>query len=887
MPRKRGFIQWPWRSRATIAREVDAELAFHLEMRVAELVAAGVDLAAARARAGREFGDIEFTRSYCRRIDAESDRSMRFADALDEGRRDFRYALCALRQRPAFAAICILTLAIAIGANTAVFSVARAVLLAPLGYGNPDALVRLYDGSTTNANDRNPFSPANYADYVVQLRSLKLAAMNTARLTLVPASGDPEIVSSVTVTPNVFDVVAVRPMLGRVFTPEEDRSGRDDKVVLSYRLWQRMFGGDSSIVGKRVMIAGQSTEVVGVMPPGFALGFDEELWMPLGISDLLTDAVRARRQHYIHVVGRLAPNATIETARSELTTIAKRLERQSPEANTGHTVVITTLREAMAGRLRAPVLLLQAAALVVLLIACANLTNLTLSRGLTRRREMAVRAALGAGRGRLVRQLLSESIVLAMIGGALGALIAVVATRTLLALNASALPSLFKVSVDGRVLAFSLLLSGGSAIVFGLLPALDAARVDLNESLKSGGRSMSGSRGGERTRRTLVVAQIGLAVMLLIGAGLLVRSFDAITATRLGYDPEHVLTAQIRASGPRYDSSEVLNRFYDIVLSEIEASPGVVSAGSVTYLPTQGRLGTTIRVLGKPIDESNVPEIGYTSIRDDFLKTLRIPIVAGRGYDRSDLPDGAKAVLINQTAAKRFFPNGDAIGQRIVIGPDAKGTPMTIVGIIGDVRSEALDIPPRPMLIANHRQESWERSVTLTIRVPGDPRAFIPTLKRIVKAADPTVALRAIVPLDEVIRSSLAPRRLALALATSFAAIALLLAVLGIYGVLSYAVETRNREIGVRVALGASVRSVLMLVLRQGAAWSLVGLGIGVAGAIGVGRLLSGMLYGVSSIDPTTYGVVAVVLLAVVTIACLVPARRAMRVDPVMTMRAD
>ena len=282
-----------------------------------------------------------------------------------------------------------------------------------------------------------------------------------------------------------------------------------------------------------------------------------------------------------------------------------------------------------------------------------------------------------------------------------------------------------------------------------------------------------------------------------------------------------------------------------------------------------------------------MPEITYSSIRDDFLKALRIPVVAGRGYDRSDLPDGAKTVLINETGAKHFFPNGDAIGQRIVIGPNAKGTPMTIVGVIGDIRTEGLDIPPRPMLIANHRQESWERSISLTIRVSGDPRAFVPTLRRIVKTADPTVGLREIAPLDEVIGSSLAPRRLALALASSFAAIALLLAVIGIYGVLSYAVETRNREIGVRVALGASARSVLLLVMRQGAAWSVIGLAIGIGGAIGVGRLLSGMLYGIGAIDPTTYGGVAIGLLAVVAIACLVPARRAMRVDPMMTMRAD
>ncbi|HEY4305823.1 MAG TPA: ABC transporter permease [Gemmatimonadaceae bacterium] len=887
MAKRRGFIQWPWRSRATIAREVDDELAFHLGMRIAELVSVGLNADLARAQATREFGDIEFTRAYCNRMDTESERSMRIGDSIDEWRRDFHHAFRVLRSRPAFSAICVLTLAIAIGANTAVFSVARAVLLAPLPYGNPDALVRVYDGSTTDAKETNPFSPANFADYAAQVHTLRLAATSNVTATFVPPNGDSEILSSLNVTPNAFDVLGVRPVLGRTFRADEDRNGHDDKVLLSYRLWQRVFGGDSSIIGRRVTINGQSTEVVGVMPVSFTLGFNEELWTPFSVSDLLTDVVRARRQHYLHVIGRLAPNATMESARSELTTVAQRLERQYPEANKGRAIVIMSMREAMAGRLRTPVLLLQGAALMVLLIACANLANLTLSRGVTRRREMAVRAALGAGRARLVRQLLAESVVVAVIGGACGAALAIVATRMLLALNAGALPSMFEVSADGRVLGFSLLLAAGSGVVLGLLPALDAARVDLNDSLKSGGRGMSGTRGGERTRRTLVVAQIGLAVMLLIGAGLLVRSFDAITGTRLGYDPAHVLTAQIRASGPRYDSTEALNRFYDGVLNAIKASPGVVAAGAVNYLPTRGRVGTSLRIIGKPIDETNLPDIGYTSVRDDYLATMRIPIIAGRDYDRSDLPDGAKTVLINQAAAKHFFPNGDAIGQRIVIGPNAKGTPMTIIGIVGDVRTDGLDIPPKATLVANHRQESWERSISLTIRTSGDPRAFVPTLRRIVKASDPAVGLRDAVPLEDIIGSSLAPRRLALALASSFAVIALLLAVIGIYGVLSYAVETRNREIGVRVALGASARSVLLLVLRQGATWSVVGLALGVAGAIGTGRLLSGMLYGVEAIDPTTYAVVGVGLLAVVTVACLVPALRAMRVDPMTSMRAD
>lgn len=886
MPKKH-FIQWPWRSRAAIAREVDDELAFHLESRIAELVASGIGPREARAQATREFGDIEFTRTYCRRVDAESEQVMRMTDAFDEWRRDLRQAVRALRHRPAFAAICVLTLAIAIGANTAVFSVARSVLLAPLPYGHADSLFRLYDGSRTKPDERNPFAPANYEDYRTQQHSFEIAALNGLTMTVAPAKGDPEIVLGFLATPNTFDVLEARPFLGRGFASGEDKAGQDDKAILSYKLWKRLFGGDSSVVGKRMTVGGRSVLVIGVMPAGFGLGWDEELWMPLDLTDDLSRPVTARRQHYLQIIARLKTGQSIDAARTELTTIAKRLEAQYPESNNGRTVTAVPLREVMTGKVRTPLLLLQGAALIVLLIACANLANLTLSRAMGRRREMAVRAALGAGRSRIIRQTLVESILLSVVGGACGIAVAVVATRTLLALNAATLPTMFGATIDAGVLWASLAASTLSGAIVGLLPAIDAARVDLNESLKSGGRSVSGSRGGERTRRVLVVAQIGLAVMLLVAAGLLVRSFDALTTMRLGYDPDHVLTAQVRASGSKYDTPEGINRFFDGVLRELAAAPEVTAAGSITYLPTQGSIGTTIRIIGSPIDERNLPEIGYASIRDDFLKAMRIPIIAGRGYDRSDLANGEKTVLINESGAKHFFPNGDAVGRRIVIGPNANGKPMTIIGVVGDVRSEGLDIPPRPMLIANHRQESWERTVSLVIRTNGDPMRLAPTLRRIVKAADPMVGVRDIEPFEDVLGTSLAPRRFALALASSFAMIALLLATVGIYGVLSYAVETRNRELGVRLALGASARSVLLLVLRQAATWALVGLAIGIAGALAAGRLLTGALYGVTSTDATTYAAVSLGLIVVVVAACVIPARRAMRVDPMMTMRAD
>ena len=477
------------------------------------------------------------------------------------------------------------------------------------------------------------------------------------------------------------------------------------------------------------------------------------------------------------------------------------------------------------------------------------------------------------------------ALLLAIVGGAIGVGVAVVATRTLLALNPDTLPSMFRIAVDVRVLIFSLVLSVGIGALVGIVPALDVARTDPHDSLKDSERGTSQGRRGERVRRALVVAQVALAVVLLIGAGLLVRSFRELTRVNLGFDPAGVLTAQLRAGGERYDSSAAVNRFYDRVLDDISNAPGVVAAGGITILPTRGSIGSGVRVEGEPVDEKNIPEIRYIAVRGDAFKALRIPLKSGRGYDASDVPDGPKTVLINEAAERRFFPKGDALGRRIRIGPNPNGTPMTIIGVVSDIREDGYDVPAPPTLFANHRQETWERSMAVVIRTSGDESSAAAVLRRAVKSADPTLAVRDVRSLNDVIGSSLAPRRFALGLVSSFAGIALLLATVGIYGVLSYAVASRTGEFGVRLALGASERSVLMLVLRQGFAWSLAGLAIGLVGAVTSGRLVSHMLYGIQPIDPVTYAAVVIGLAAVVAVACLVPSLRATRVDPLTSMR--
>jgi putative ABC transport system permease protein len=883
------FLQLPWRSRAKIARDVDTELSFHLDMRATELVTKGLTPDDARRQAREEFGDLEFTRAYCRDADTRGERAIRAADRVAEWGQDARYALRTLARSPGFAAVSLLTLALAIGANTAIFSVARAVLLKPLPYGAPESLVALFESWPGMPGETTPMSPANFVDYQSQQRSFTDIAAYEGMGDVVwrPENGDPVSLSALAVAPNLFHVLQVDALHGRTFAPGDETPGNDLKVVISYGAWQRLLGGDSARIGRRITLNGRPYALIGVMPPTFTLAQNVDVWVPLSMSAALADVVRARRQHYVHAIGRLKPGMNVERAIADLTVIARRLEAQYPDANTGRSAMIVPLHESMEGRLRPALLLLQAAAGMVLLIACANLANLTLSRTMGRRREMALRAALGAGRARLVRHVLTESILLAIFGGAAGVALAVVATRTLLALNPDTLPSTFSAGVDSLVVLFSAGLSMMTGVLFGLVPALDAARASLHDSLKEGGRGGGTGRGAERVRRGLVVAQVGLAVMLLVAAGLLVRSFGELTRTALGFDPDRVLTASLRAAGERYDSSGAVNRFYDDVLGEIARGPGVVAVAASYTLPSRGSVGTSIRVEGEPIDENNLPDLRYVSIRGDYFKAMRIPLKAGRVYNASDLPDGPKTAIINETAARQFFPRGDAVGRRIRIGPNPNGAWMTIVGVAGDVRTEGLDLPARPTLFANHRQETWERSMSVVIRTVGDPQNAAATLRRATKDADPALAIRDVKTLNAVVGSSLAPRRFALGLASSFAALALMLAAVGIYGVLAYLVAARTREFGVRRALGATPGSVLLLVARQGFAWSIVGLALGIAGALAGGRLLAGMLYGVTQLDAWTYVSVAVGLLLVVATACLVPAVRATRVDPLTSMRAE
>jgi predicted permease len=809
------------------------------------------------------------------------------ADRLGELRQDAGYALRTLRRSPGFVLVSVVTLALAIGANTAIFSVAHTILLKQLPYGSPASLVSFYETRSNNPEVQHALSAPNLADYRDRQRTLSgIAGYFTRIATWRLGNSDPQIVTVTQVTDNMFDVLGVAAWRGHTFLKGDGAPSANAKVILSYRFWQTQVGGDTGIVGRTISLYNKQYDVIGIMPRGFTLGHGESLWVPFDLSDDLARAAVTRKQHVYGCIARLKPGVSLDAARADLLAIGRRLEAEYPDINTDLYARVTPLRETMASDVRRPVLLLLGAAALILLIACANLANVTLSRSMGRTTEMAVRAALGAGRGRLARQLLTESVMLALAGGAAGVVLALVATRTLLALNPRALPGVFEVGMDGRVLLFSAVASVGTGVLFGIVPALAVARADLHGALKERGRGGTGGRSSERLRHGLVVAQVSLAVMLLVGAGLLVRSFREVTTVRLGYAPDHVLTAQLRVDGAKYDSSAGVNRFYDDVLGAIGRTPGVVAAGASMVIPSQGKPSSQMVVEGSPVT-GNAPDIGYTMVRGDWFKALKIPVIAGRVFNETDVPEAPRVITINEAAARAYFPGGDAVGHRVHIGPNPDAPWVTIVGVVGDVRDDGNWAAPAPTIYDNARQQTWWPSLSIVVRTTGDPLAATPAIRRAVREADPTLALRDIVTLDEVIGESLSARRFALGLAACFAVLALVLAAVGIYGVLAYSVTARTREFGVRLALGATARDVMLLVLRQGLAWSLAGLAIGIAGALAFGRLLATSLYGIGATDAVTFGAVAVGLLIVVLVACIVPASRATRVDPIGSLRAE
>ena len=856
--------------------DVEDELAFHLESRVEDLVRAGLTESEARSRAEREFGDVERIRGEMNEIGRARQRRERRTGGLESLRQDARFAVRTLARTPGFSAVAILTLALGIGASTGMFMLVNTVLLSPLPYADAERLVMVWERPPQQPTFDNGPSPANYVAWREQATSFTTLASFFDRQAALTDRGEPEEVSARFAATAWFGMLGVPAALGRAFG-EEDRGER--LAVLSHRLWQRRYAGEASIVGGTITFNQQPVTVVGVMPRDFRPvgGSSPDVWVPF-------DPPADGRGRYLRVAGRLAPGVSLERARAEMRGIAERLQSESVY-NEGWSADVVPLREQETGDVRPALLVLLGAVGLLLLIACGNLASLLLGRAAARTREMAVRLSLGASRGRLLRQTLTEALVLAAAGGVVGVALATAGLDVVIALVPSelALPRLGEVGLDGRVLAFAAGVSMLTAALFGMAPALAASGTGLATALRAGSRGTTGGHGG--VRRALVVAQVALAVVLLGGAGLLARSLDHLIDTDLGMRTERVLTFRLWMSG--YRSGEALNGFVGEVMPRLGALPGVAAAGGIDELPlTPDRSSTGYAVEGRPpLPPGDGPSAGIRRVAGDYFGALGIPLVRGRTFDARDHGAAPRAYVVSQALAEEVFPGEDPLGKRLVIpwGEDLVGE---IVGVVGDVREDGPDREARPVIYWAFAQMPGG-VLNVVLRTPGDPLALAGPAAGVIRELDPQQTLGDIRPMEQVARATTARPRFYTTLLGGFATFSLLLAGLGLFGVISYSVAQRRRAIGVRIALGASPESVTRLVVREGMALTGVGLVLGIAVAAAVTRLLGGMLHGVTPTDPLTAAAVCGFLGAIALLASWIPARRAARVDPTEAMRPE
>jgi putative ABC transport system permease protein len=866
--------------------EWEAERQFRIESQTQANIRRGMSPEAARAQAEREFGVAPSAAS--RAAVSGEGPGGGIGDWLDGLWRDVRYAFRSLRRSPGFVAVAVFCLALGIGANAAIFSVINAVLLRPLPFREPEQLVRLLEA--TRDGFEGSVSVPNFRDWKAQSRSFERMTMyGVTSRNLQGAGGDPERIRAIEATADLFPLLGVVPMLGRTFGEGEDTPGRGAVAVVSEGMWRRRFGGEPAVVGQTIDLDGTPYTIIGVMPARFdfpAGGRLADVWLPLVPTERQE---RARGSHNHSVVGRLRDGVTLEQAAEEMRRIAAAIERDHPQTQTNRTVKLYPLHEAVVGHVRPALKVLFGAVGMVLLIACANVANLLLARAATRRHEVAVRLALGAGRARLVRQLLVESIVLALVGASFGMLLAWWGLEALRPLAERALPLSGEIPLDRRVFGFLLAVATLSGIVFGLLPALATAGGDVREHLAESGSKSTSTGGQQRTRSLLVVAEVALSLVLLVGAGLLLRGFVLLQRTAPGLDPENVLTAHVAIPAGRYpDEAAARDRLVRPLLDNVRAIPGVRSAAGVSMLPIQSAwTNWSYAVVGKPAPPPGKGPIAEIRVATPgFFQALGIPMRAGRDFTEQDGDTANEVIIINEVLARKEFQDANPIGKQFMVG----GGPHTVVGVVGAVRQAGLDREPLPEMYFPYTERGtmgWMRDVTLVLKTTVPPDGVVAQLRQAVRAADPAQPIFQVATMEDVIAESLANRRLTLSLLAVFAAIALLLAAAGLYGVIAYLVAQRTREIGIRVALGAQNSDVLRLMMRHGASLTAAGIVVGLLGSVALTRLLESLLFGVSARDPLTFAAVAALLGAVALLATWVPARRATRVDPMIALRSE
>jgi len=813
--------------------------------------------------------------------------------------RDIRYGVRSLLKRPGFTLIAVVTLALGIGANTAIFSVVNAVVLRPLPYAEPDRLVMLWE--TMPGSDQRSVAPGNFVDWRTQNKTFQdMAAMFYANFNLT-SDGEPDRIDGATITSNLMSVLGASAQLGRTFQPDDDDHQDRNLVLISEGLWRRRFGADPNVIGRNITIDETPHTVVGVMSRGFQYPSRSELWVlgrnrgavPMSlISQVPTnDWVHERDAHFITVIGRLRPGATLSQAQSDIAGITRRMEQDFPQTNAGLGSNVVPLHTQVVGDVRGMLFILLGAVGFVLLIACTNVANLLLARAGQRDREIAIRAAVGATRRRLIRQLLTESVLLSVVGGLAGLFVSIWAVAVFVKLSPGDIPRLNEASVDLRLLGFTLLVSLLTGIGFGLLPAFQATRTNLNTSLKEGGARASEGRQRRGARNILVVTEIALAQVLLVGAALLAISYVRVTKIDPGFNPDRVLTAKIAPSNKKYPTPKTRSAFYTTVLEHLQTLPGVESAGMVMSLPLTGSsMNRGFKVEGRPAPKAdeNVT-MDFQIVSPSYFSTLEIPVKQGRGLNASDTENSERVIVINNAMARRYWPNEDPIGKRLIIGESSKDTSWrTIVGVVGDNHHASLSEPPVPTAFISYLQdlESWPR-MGFVIKAKTDPASITSAVRKELASIDRAQPVYAIEPMENLLHASVAQRRFIMLLLGSLSFIALTLAIVGVYGVISFSVSERTQEIGIRLALGARAGDVLKMVLRQGMRVAFIGIVIGLGAAFALTRLLSSLLFEVSPTDPRTFSIVAALLGAVAFLACYLPARRATKVDPLEALRYE
>jgi putative ABC transport system permease protein len=795
---------------------------------------------------------------------------------------DIRYGLRMLLKYKGFTAVAVIALALGIGANTAIFSLVNGVLLRPLPFPDAQRIVYFEGNNPSSGINESNISFLDFMDWSQQTDLFaSTAAYWTASANLGADGSEPERVPRAGVTSGFFNVLGVQPFLGRAFVPEDDKPGTISSAIISHGLWKRRFGADPAIVGKQVQISSRPITILGVMPPGFEYPEQTQVWVTSAVS--LAEEPRDNRSW--SAIGRLKPGVELKRAQTQISAIDARLAEQFHETNKGWDVKLWTLHERLVREVKPSLLALLGAVGLVLLIACANVANLLLARSAARQKEIAIRAAMGASRGRVLRQMLTESVLLSVIGGIAGLLLSIWLTDVLMSIVPEGAPRPEHIGIDYRVLTFALGVSALTGILFGIVPALQASKLDVTSALKEGGRTGEGHR-RTSARSLLLIGEVALSLMLLVGAGLLIKSFLRLQEVRPGFNPHNVLMGMVALPGAKYKDQQ-LPDFFRQLKERLEAAPGVQAVGGGINVPLAASgysIGRGFILEGQPLVRDNDIDANFSTVTGDYFKALQIPLLAGRTFELRDNAEAPKVVVINETAAKRHFGSpAAAIGKRLTIWHDEKFT-REIIGVVGDTKPGSLTGDNGAQIYVPHVQDPQWNFMAMVIRTAGDPAAFATTFRREVQALDKDQPVYSVQTYDDVVMNSLGTRRVSMQLFAVFACAALLLAAVGIYGVMAYSVTQRTQEIGIRMALGAQKSDVLGMVIRQGMTLSVIGVVVGLAGAFGLTRLIANLLFGVEATDPLTFVAIPLLLLFVALVACYLPARRAARLNPIKAL---